>query len=149
MEGIARAAAIYGMLLVLFRVTGKRSLAQITTFDFILLLIIGEATQQALLGNDFSVMNATVVIVTLIVLDFGLSLLKQHSRRFDRILEGDPLLLVENGSFLKEHMDKARVDEQDILEAARALRGLERADQIKFAILERNGEITVIPRRDS
>jgi uncharacterized membrane protein YcaP (DUF421 family) len=149
MEGIARAAAIYGMLLVLFRVTGKRSLARITTFDFILLLIIGEATQQALLGNDFSVMNATVVIVTLIVLDLGLSLLKQHSRRFDRILEGDPLLLVENGSFLKEHMDKARVDEQDILEAARALRGLERADQIKFAILERNGEITVIPRRDS
>jgi len=149
MESMARAAVIYGMLLVLFRVTGKRSLAQITTFDFILLLIVGEATQQALLGNDFSIMNAGVVIVTLIVLDLGLSLLKQRSRRFDRILEGDPLLLMENGSFLKEHMDKARVDEEDILEAARALRGLERADQIKFAVLERNGEITVIPRRDS
>jgi len=147
MDDIARSLAIYGMLLALFRLTGKRALAQITTFDFILLLIIGEATQQALLGNDFSLVNAFTVIVTLMVADLGLSLAKQHSRKLNRILEGEPLLLVDNGRFMKEHMDKARVDEEDILEAARSLQGLERADQIKFAVLERNGEITVIPNR--
>ena len=60
MESVLRAAAIYGFLLLLFRVTGKSSLAQITAFDFVLLLIIGEATQQALLGNDFSIINAVL-----------------------------------------------------------------------------------------
>jgi uncharacterized membrane protein YcaP (DUF421 family) len=58
MESVLRATAIYVFLLLVFRITGKRSLAQITAFDFVLLLIIGEATQQALLGEDFSVINA-------------------------------------------------------------------------------------------
>jgi len=74
MDSILRAAGMYVALMLLFRVAGRRSLADLTTFDFVLLLIIGEATQQALLGDDFSFTNATLVIATLIVLDVGLSL---------------------------------------------------------------------------
>ena len=67
MESVLRAAALYAFLLVLFRITGRRALSEITTFDFVLLLVIGEATQQALLGDDFSVINAFVVIATLVL----------------------------------------------------------------------------------
>ncbi|MDF3041519.1 MAG: rane protein, partial [Thermomicrobiales bacterium] len=95
MDSVIRAVAIYGILLIIFRVSGKRSLAQITTFDFVLLLIISEATQQALLGDDFSLINAFVVIITLIGLDIALSLLKQRSPTFELLIDDTPLIIVE------------------------------------------------------
>ena len=79
MDSVLRAAAMYVALMVLFKIAGRRSLAELTTFDFVLLLIIGEATQQALLGDDFSFTNAMLVIATLIVLDVGLSLAKRKA----------------------------------------------------------------------
>jgi uncharacterized membrane protein YcaP (DUF421 family) len=148
-DSVLRAAAIYLILMVIFRISGKRSLAQITTFDFVLLLIIGEATQQALLGDNFSLTNAFVVIVTLIGVDIGLSLLKPHVPALERWLDGLPLVIVEDGKPLKERMDKARVDESDVLTAARELQGLERMDQIKYAVLERSGGISIIPKQAS
>jgi uncharacterized membrane protein YcaP (DUF421 family) len=146
MDSVLRAVAIYAILLIIFRISGKRSLAQITTFDFVLLLVIGEATQQALLGNDFSLINAFMVIVTLLGLDIGLSLLKQHSKWLALWMDDTPLVIVEDGRPLKERMDKARVDESDILAAARELQGLERMDQIKYAVLERSGGVSIIPK---
>lgn len=147
MNSVLRAAAMYVILLVAFRISGKRTLAQITTFDFILLLLIGEATQQALLGNDYSLINAFVVIVTLLSLDIGLSLWKQRSPFLDKLLEGVPLVIVEDGTMHKDRMARARVDETDILMAARETQGLERLDQIKYAILERSGDISIIPKQ--
>ena len=149
MDAFFRTLAVYGFLLLIFRVSGKRSLAQITAFDFVLLLIIGEATQQALLGDDFSVTNAFLVILTLMAVDIGLSLLKQRVPKVERFIDGLPLVIVENGKPLQERMDKARIDEGDILSAARMLQGLERMEQIKYAVLERDGGITVIPERDA
>src|SRR4051812_7361154 len=124
MDSVLRAVAIYVILLVIFRISGKRSLAQITTFDFILLLIIGEATQQALLGEDFSLTNAVVVIITLIGVDIGLSLLKGRWQKLERIVDDLPLVIVEDGRPLQERMDKARIDQSDVLTAARELQGL-------------------------
>jgi uncharacterized membrane protein YcaP (DUF421 family) len=149
MDAVLRASAIYFFLLLIFRLSGKRSIAQITTFDLILLLIISEATQQALLGQDFSLTNAFLVIVTLVGIDIGLSLLKQRSPRFEKILEDEPLIIVEEGRPLLARMKKVRVDEEDVLIAARVLQGLERMDQIKYAVLERNGGISIIPKQES
>lgn len=87
MDSILRAAALYLVLLVLFRIAGRRSLTDITTFDLLLLMIIGEATQQALLGDDFSLVNAVLVIITLIVIDVGLSLLKLRHPKLDTLIE--------------------------------------------------------------
>lgn len=149
MDSVLRASAVYFGLLIIMRLAGKRSLAQITTFDFVLLLIIGEATQNALLGQDFSMINALVVIVTLVGIDIGLSLLKRRSKALDRFLEDVPLVIVENGIPLKDRMHKARVDEEDILSAARHLQGLERMDQIRYAVLESSGGISIVPMRSS
>ncbi|WP_027602499.1 MULTISPECIES: DUF421 domain-containing protein [Pseudomonas] len=145
MESVLRAAALYAFLLVLFRITGRRALSEITTFDFVLLLVIGEATQQALLGDDFSVINAFLVIATLVLIDILLSLFKERSPRVGRFLDGVPLIVVEYGKPLTERLRKARLTEEDILEAARQSQGLERLEQIRFAVLEKNGQISVIP----
>ena len=149
MDSVLRAATIYIALMIIMRIAGKRSLAQITTFDFVLLLIIGEATQQALLGQDYSLTNALIVIVTLVTLDIALSLLKRRSKTVDKWLEDVPLVIVENGVALKDRMHKARVDEEDVLSAARRLQGLERLDQIRYAVLERSGGISIVPKHNA
>jgi uncharacterized membrane protein YcaP (DUF421 family) len=146
MDTVVRSLAIYLFLLVLFRLTGKRSLAQITTFDFVLLLIISEAIQQGLLGNDYSMINAILAATTMVTLDVFLSIFKQRSRRFEQVLEGSPMVILENGRPLKDRMEKERVDESDILETARQSHGIERIEQIKFAVLERSGDISIIPK---
>ena len=146
MESVIRPALVYLFLLLLLRLTGKRTLAQITTFDFVLLLIISEATQQALIGEDNSMINGAIVVSTLIGLNILMSLLKQRSKWFDRVLDDIPLVIVVDGKPLKDRMDKSRVDEDDVLDAAREILGLERMDQIRHAILERDGKISIIPR---
>ena len=146
MDSVLRALAMYVALMVLFKIAGRRSLAELTTFDFILLMIIGEATQQALLGDDFSLTNSMVVIVTLIAIDVGLSLLKQRSVWVSRLIDGEPTIIVENGKLLQRRMRLARLVEADVMEAARSSQGIETLDEIKFAIIERNGKISIIPR---
>jgi|SRR5215212_9324893 uncharacterized membrane protein YcaP (DUF421 family) len=148
MDAIVRAAVTYVFLVVLFRVTGRRTLAQITTFDFVLLLIVSEATQQGLLGNDFSITNAFLVILTLIGLDLLAGGLSRRWRPLDRWLNGLPLVLVEDGKLLEDRTRKTGFQEDEILEQARANQGIERMEQIKYAILERNGSISVIPKSE-
>jgi len=149
MQSILSAAAIYVFLLVVFRIAGKRTLKDATVFDFVLLLIIGEATQGALIGADSSWTNAALVISTLVVLDVGLSLLKRRSRVLEKTLDDVPLLLVDDGRPIREHLERERIDEEDVLEAARTRYGLERLDQIKYAVLERGGHIAIVPRERS
>ena len=144
MDSVLRALAMYLALMVLFKIAGRRSLAELTTFDFVLLMIIGEATQQALLGDDFSLTNAFLVIITLIAIDVGFSLLKQRSSWISRLIDGEPTIIVENGKLLQWRLCHARLVEADVMEAARSSQGIETIDQIKFAIIERNGKISVI-----
>jgi uncharacterized membrane protein YcaP (DUF421 family) len=145
MESVIRAAALYAVLLLLFRLTGRRSLRETTPFDLVLLLVIGEATQNALLGEDFSFTNALVVIVTLLLLDIGLSLLKSRSATVERILDGVPTLLVAHGRPIEERLRRARVDLGDVMQAARQRQGIERIEQIRWAVLEADGTISVVP----
>ncbi|MBC6980136.1 DUF421 domain-containing protein [Caulobacter sp. 17J80-11] len=146
MDSVLRAAAVYFVLMLLFRVAGRRALGQITTFDFVLLLIISEATQNAMIGDDFSVTNGVLVISTLIFLNIALSLLKDRSRFVEKLVDGVPTVLVADGRLLEREMRKARVGVEDILHAAREKQGLERLDQIKYAVLEVSGGINVIPK---
>ncbi|MGH7400585.1 MAG: DUF421 domain-containing protein [Candidatus Rokuibacteriota bacterium] len=148
MDSVLRAVAMYLVLLLVFRIVGKRPLAQITPFDMVLLLIIAESTQQALVGPDYSVVNAVLVIVTLVGIDITLSWWRRHSHRVEKILDDLPVVLVDRGRLVQPRMDRERVDASDILEAARLQQGLERMDQIKYAVLETNGEISIIPWRE-
>ena len=147
MDSVVRAAAVYLVLLLLFRIVGKRSLGETGAFDFVLLLIIAEATQQAMIDDDNSMTNAFLIIVTLLALNIGFSLLKQRFPLVDRLIDDVPVLIVVNGNPIKDRMDRARVDERDILQAARETQGLARLDEIKYAVLERDGAISVVPKQ--
>ena len=146
MESVIRAAVVYLVLLVLFRIAGKRCLAEVTTFDLVLLLIISEAVQQALIANDNSMTNAFLLVSTLIGLNILFSILAKRWPFFDNLIDDVPLIIVRDGQLLHDRMQKERVAESDVLEAARAHEGLERLEQIKYAILERTGQITIIPK---
>ncbi len=142
MDSIIRGLAVYVVLLLIFRISGKRSLAQITTFDVVLLLIISEAVQQALVDNDNSMTNALYLVLTLLGADVVMSVITLRWRKLDSFVNDVPLVLIENGRVLQEPLKKARVSEDDIMERARLLHGVERMEQIKYAVLERGGEIS-------
>lgn len=145
MESLIRGVAVYGLLLLILRLTGKRSLGQMTTFDFILLLIISESIQNSLVGASYSFVSSLVLVLTLVMIDIGLSLLKPRVPALEKWLEGVPEVIVERGRPLGDRMRRSRADESDVLAAARQLHGLERMEQIKYAVLERSGDISIIP----
>ncbi len=146
MDSVLRALAVYVFLLVVLRFVGRRVLAELTGFDFILLIIISEAVQQAMMNGDNSMTNAFLVVLTLLGANIGLSLLKERSRRLEKLLDGVPTVIVADGQPLAEVMQRARVDEADVLQAARQPLLLARLDQIQYAILERTDGISVIPK---
>ncbi len=147
MDTVIRSAVIYLFLLLVLRIAGKRTIAHITTFDFVLLLVIGEATQQALIGPDHSLTTSAVAICTMMFLEVVLSALKGRSVKFSHVLESQPIVIAEHGQLLEERAHKFHVDENDVLEAAREQQGLERLDQVAYAVLERSGTISIIPKR--
>lgn len=146
METVLRAAGIYLVLLVVFRIAGRRALLQMTSFDLILLLIISEATQQALLGDDFSVTGAALTFITLIVLDIIFGFIKKRTRWADYMLDGSAVILVEYGMPMEDKMKKTGITLDDIMVSARTSQGIDDLSMIKFAILEKNGHISVISR---
>lgn len=145
MEMILRAVAIYLILLVVFKIAGRRALLQMTSFDLILLLIISEATQQALLGDDFSVTGAMLTIITLVVIDMLFGLAKKYISGAESMFDGSPVILVVHGELQQEKLKKVDVSCDDILVSARQNHGIYQLEKIKYAILERNGHISIIP----
>ncbi|MFN3670325.1 MAG: DUF421 domain-containing protein [Bosea sp. (in: a-proteobacteria)] len=146
METVLRGLAIYVVLLLIVRLSGRRTLAQMTPFDLVLLLIIAETTQQAILGDDFSITNAFILIITLFGADIALSYLKQRHSGLNLVIDGAPTILLSHGKPDEHALRRARVSIDDVLKAARIQQGLERQDQIKFAVLEASGEISIVPK---
>lgn len=147
MDPVIRGAVVYLALLVVFRLSGRRTLAETSSFDLVVLLIISETVQQAMVGEDRSLTAALLLVVTIVGLDVLLSLLRQRVRGLDAILEGRPAILIEDGRINDRRMRTARIDLEDVLAAARQGQGLDRLDQIRHAVLEANGSISIIPYR--
>ena len=146
MESVVfRALLVYVLLFIILRMAGKRTLGEMTAFDLVLLLIISEAVQNALLNGDHSITGSMLVVLTLVFTDVMVSLGTNQYRFFDSVINGIPLIILENGKPLRDRMRKARLQEDDILEAARKTQGLERMEQIKYAVLETDGSISIIP----
>lgn len=147
MDMVARAASIYLVLLVILRISGRRSVAQLTPFDLVLLLIISETTQQALLGEDFSITNAIIVMITLFGVDLLLAWFKRRWPTVAKLVDGGPTLLVDRGKPDFHALRRSRLDIADILAAARTEQGLMRLGEIDFAVLEADGQVSIIPKQ--
>lgn len=131
---------------MVFRIAGKRTLAETSNFELVVLLIISETTQQAMIDSDHSMTNAALVIITLLGATIGLSLLKERFPAVERVVSGTAVVLVEDGHLQWDRLRATRVGADDILAAAREKHGLERMEQVKYAILEAGGGISIIPR---
>ena len=149
MDSIFRGAAVYLLLLVIFRIAGKRTLSDVTTFDFVLILILSEAIQQGMIGKDDSMTNAFLLVLTLVGLNILMSVLKQRWAWLEHLLEGRPLVILHHGKIRQDRMDKERVGQEDIMHAARAAHGLAHLSDVETAVLEASGGISVIPKRKS
>lgn len=146
MQTVVQAAVVYIFLLIVFRIAGRRTVAQLTTFDFVLVLVISEATQSALVADDTSLTGAFLAILTLIAMDVLLSLIKIRLKSVERWLDGVPMVIVRDGKPLDDLMRRARVDMDDVLSAARESHGLPNLESVAHAVLEANGRISIIPR---
>ncbi|HEY1025920.1 MAG TPA: YetF domain-containing protein [Sphingobacteriaceae bacterium] len=143
---IIRAAIIYFFVFLILRLSGKRTLGEMTTFDLVLLLIISEATQQALLSDDKSLIGGMMAIATLVFMDILVSLVTHRSKVADKIVNSVPLIILRDGKPLEDRMAKERISIEEVLEAARKNQGLESLDQVKYAVLEVDGSISIIPK---
>jgi uncharacterized membrane protein YcaP (DUF421 family) len=147
MDSVIKSLVVYFVLWLVIRSSGRRTLGQLTVFDFILFLIVGGAAQRALMAQDYSLTHAFLVIVTFVITDIAVSFVERDVPSIAKILKGVPTVVVENGHVLSGRLRRARITEEEILEAARRSHGLERMDDIKFAIFEASGRISIIPKR--
>jgi len=145
MDAVLKAVIVFFVLWAIIRISGRRTLGEMTAFDFVLFLIIGGSTQRAITGQDYSLTNALLLVATFVTLDIGMSILEVKWPAVRPILNSMPMIVVENGYLLTERMRRARLTEDNIMEAARRSHGLECMAKIKFAILEASGDITIVP----
>lgn len=146
-EKIVRPLLVYVALLFVFRLLSKRDLAQATLFDFFIILLISNVVQNAMIGEDNSVLGAIVGALVLVILASLLNRVTARSKRARVLLEGDPLLLIARGSIQNDTMEAANISRNDLLSAVRK-QGISRLADVGFAILELDGTISVIRRDD-
>jgi uncharacterized membrane protein YcaP (DUF421 family) len=144
METVVRIILIYVFLMVALRLMGKREFGELAPFDFVVLLLIPEMFSQAMVREDFSLTNALIAVSTLLSLVFMTSLLNYRFPRFGKVVAGEPAVLVRHGCLVAKTLDRERVAPGEVLDAMHAA-GLHRMEEVRWAILETDGRITVIP----
>ncbi len=144
---VARTAIVYVALVVAFRLLGKSSTGQLTTMDLIVLLVIANAVQNAMVGENVTLLGGLLAAAVILVLDRGLHFVIERSRRARQVLEGEPSLLVEDGRVDEDRMRKEGITADELGLALRQ-NGLMRADEARYVFLETTGAISVIPYRD-
>lgn len=147
MAGVFRALAGYYFLVLVMRVAGRRPGKQMTPMEFILVFFCGGLTLTCVVGDDRSLINALCQIVTIALGHYFLTWLRQRSPAFARVVDGTPLVLLERGKWRTEAMRNMQVTQDDVMAMARD-NGLGKLDEIEYAILERNGEISIIASSD-
>lgn len=145
-EFVLRAVVVYIAVLVLMRLAGKRTVGQFTPFDLLVIVLLGNAVQNALIGQDSSLLGGLLLAATLLALNWGVGLLSARSRRFDRLVEGVPVILVRHGHLFRDVLARQAITERDLATARRAA-GYATIAQIELAVLETSGEITFVGTR--
>jgi uncharacterized membrane protein YcaP (DUF421 family) len=140
---ILRAVIIYVVVFAFTRVLGRRELSTLQPFDLILLVIIGDLIQSGITQNDLSVTGVLLVLCTIGTLQVLFSYLGFRFRRIRPVLQGEPIVLVENGRLIDRNMRRERLTPDDLAEKAR-LSEIGSIDEIRWAVLETNGDISFI-----
>ena len=145
MDTIIRAIIGYFVLLVVVRVMKRRPGSQLTPFEFVLIFLIGGIIILSTVDSDRSVTNCTCAVITVGLLHRALSWGKARSPKLGAFLDGAPLVVITNGQWQPEVVNKMMIRPEDVHAAARS-QGVSSLDKVKYAILERNGGISIIPK---
>lgn len=145
MDLVLRAIVVFFFVLVLTRVIGRRELSQLAPFDLILLIILGDALQQGLTQDDYSVTGSVLVVGTFAVLQVCMSWLGFRFPPLRPILEGEPLVIVEDGKAIERNLRRERLTIEEVMESAR-LHEIASLSEVRWAIIERNGEISFLKK---
>jgi uncharacterized membrane protein YcaP (DUF421 family) len=143
-EVALRTGIVYLFLVIAIRISGKREVGQMSVLELVVILIISDAVQNSMVGDNTSVWGGLIAVATLLILDFGARTLLLRSPRFRKVIEGEPRLLIRDGQLLERALREEGIDVDEVEVAVRA-HGLERVDQVALAVLETNGSISVIP----
>ena len=144
-ELILRALIVYAFLIALLRVTGKRQVGQLAPFDLVLLLMLSNAVQDSINGGDNSLLGGLVSATALVVINGIVSWATWRSKKVEVLIEGRPQILIHNGHLFEDVMDAARLTHHE-LHAALRQSGCSCVDDVRSAVLENNGSISVIAR---
>lgn len=147
MDIVGRGIAIFFFLYVLMRIVGRRELSTLQSFDLILLVVVGDAVQQGLTQDDYSLTGAFLAIGTIAVLQVGFSFANRRFPRLRPYLDGVPLVVVQDGKPIEENMKRERITIEDLYEEARS-HGIARLDEVAWAVAETSGKINFIKRGD-
>ena len=145
-EFVLRAVVVYIVLLALIRVSGKRSMGQFTPFDMLLVVLLGNAVQNALLGEDHSLLGGLLLAAVLVALNWTIGLVSSRSRVAERLIEGEPVVLARDGKLFPKVLRRELVSQNDFDEALRQNNQLA-LDEVEIALLETDGRISVVPKR--
>ena len=146
MDLVLRALVLFFGVYILLRVVGRRELAQMEPFDFILLIVLGDAIQQGLTQDDYSVTGAFITIFSIAAIQVGLGYAAFRSKKVRQILEGEPVVLIEDGRIIEKNARRARIAHEELAEEAR-LSQLTSLDDVAWAVLETSGKISIIPKQ--
>ena len=145
-EFVLRAVVVYVVLLGMIRLSGKRTMGQFTPFDVLLIVLLGNAVQNALLGSDESLSGGLLLAAVLISLNWVTGWFSARSRKAEKLIEGVPVVLARNGELFEQVLRKELVSRNDFDEALRQNGQLRLAD-VDIAILETDGRISVVPKK--
>jgi uncharacterized membrane protein YcaP (DUF421 family) len=143
MDLVLRALAIYVIVFVFTRIVGRRELSSLQPFDLILLVVIGDLVQQGVTQNDLSATGVLIILSTIGLAQVATSYLSYRFRRLRPLLQGEPIVLVENGRVIEANLRRERLSTDDLAEQARRS-DIESLDQVRWAVLETNGEVSFI-----
>jgi uncharacterized membrane protein YcaP (DUF421 family) len=146
MDLVIRALVLFAGVYVLLRVVGRRELAQMEPIDFILLIVLGDAIQQGLTQDDYSVSGALITIFTIAAIQVALGYVTYRSKKVRSLMEGEPVVLIEDGRVLDKNLRRARIAEEELAEEAR-LAQLASLSDVAWALLETSGKVSIIPKK--
>ena len=145
-ELVLRSAVVYAFLILLLRLTGKRQIGQLAPFDLVLLLMLSNAVQDSINGGDNSLLGGLVSATALVIINGMVSWATWRNKRFEMLIEGRPQILIHNGHLFEDVMASARLTHHE-LHAALRQSGCTCVDDVRSAVLENNGSISVIARQ--
>jgi uncharacterized membrane protein YcaP (DUF421 family) len=146
MDIAVRGVALFGFVYLLTRVIGRRELSSLEPFDLILLIVLGDAIQQGLTQDDYSVTGAAIAVGTIAVLQVATSWFAYRFRWARRVLNGDPIVLVQDGQVLERNLRRERLTVEEVAEAARGQQ-LASIEEVAWAVFEPSGKINFIPKQ--